>query len=102
MQTVGNTRWDCAGIARRLAVLSLLLASCAHALEFDYMPGRPEGVARGMTLSGEPVLNLKRGIFSGNQFDQCWLIDRPSHRCRRGHQEPRQRTLGDCRATQNG
>jgi hypothetical protein len=52
MQTMGNTRWGFPGALRRLAVLALGLASCAHALEFDYIPGRSDGVARGMTLSG--------------------------------------------------
>lgn len=33
-------------------MLTLWLASCAHALEFSYLPGRPGGVARGMALSG--------------------------------------------------
>ncbi|MDP3413379.1 MAG: hypothetical protein Q8S16_09320 [Polaromonas sp.] len=62
-----NTGREVSGAARCLALLALWLASCAHALEFDYLPGRPDGVARGMTLSGvvapgdtEKLLGLMR------------------------------------------
>jgi hypothetical protein len=48
-----NTPWGFQGAARCLALLTLLLASCVHALEVDYLPGRPGGVARGITLSGD-------------------------------------------------
>ncbi|MES2688185.1 MAG: hypothetical protein V4706_15300 [Pseudomonadota bacterium] len=47
-----NTGGGVSGLGKGLALLTLWLASCAHALEFDYLPGRPGGVARGMTLSG--------------------------------------------------
>ena len=47
-----NAGWGVSGLGKGLALLALLLASCAHALEIDYLPGRPGGVARGMTLSG--------------------------------------------------
>ncbi len=47
-----NAGWGVSGLGKGLALLVLLLASCAHALEFDYLPGRPGDVARGMTLSG--------------------------------------------------
>jgi hypothetical protein len=40
------------GAVKCLALLGLMLASCAHALEFSYLPGRTDGVTRGMTLSG--------------------------------------------------
>ncbi|MDP1564940.1 MAG: hypothetical protein Q8L91_01595, partial [Polaromonas sp.] len=62
-----NTGREVSGAARCLALLALWLASCAHALEFDYLPGRSDGVARGMTLSGvvapgdtEKLLGLMR------------------------------------------
>ncbi len=47
-----NTGWGVSGLGKGLALLTLLLACCAHALEVDYLPGRPGGVARGMALSG--------------------------------------------------
>lgn len=47
-----NTGWGLSGACKRLALLTLWLASCAHALEFDYLPGRPGAMARGMTFSG--------------------------------------------------
>jgi hypothetical protein len=40
------------GAVKRLVLLTLMLASCAHALEFKHIPGRPDGVTRGMTFSG--------------------------------------------------
>ena len=50
-----STGWGVSGLGKVLALLTLWLAGCAHALEFDYLPGRPGGVARGMTLSGAVV-----------------------------------------------
>lgn len=47
-----NTGWGVSGLGKGLALLTLCLACCAHALEFDYLPGRPDGAARGMVLSG--------------------------------------------------
>lgn len=47
-----HTGWRLAGAVRLLALTTLKLASCAHALEFEYLPGRPGGPARGMTLRG--------------------------------------------------
>jgi hypothetical protein len=47
-----NTGGGVSSLAKGLALLTLWMASCAHALEFEYLPGRPDGAARGMVLSG--------------------------------------------------